>query len=519
MRRLSEDTLDRLYSKILTHIRTAEPFSSKIAICAFSLLLSLREPLSPESFLIAVAHMEGKTQGTLQISALLRICFNMITLDPKMNILRLAHASVQEFLEAQPEFVSSKTNGLVATSCLNFYICGCPAKLGPGLDPTEQFYYYSIWYWAEHYRAAVVIDKDDGLFRLVTDFMFDDGEISLSFIGWLEDSQEYSKVLPRHHLLKREFSSLTSQDHTPIFTACVFGMANLLDHITQDPDFGWNRKNSLGQTGLYLASSFGQLSIVCTFLDHGADVNVSGGRHGNPLQAACFEGYISIVQLLLDNGADPRLSGSYETAMQASMQGGQEEIALLLLQKNFEISDRDDYEKILQAASQAGQVKVVDLLQRIYGLSLGKSGSAKSNAIRAAISKGRIGVLERLARSAQDQIEELPADSIAIAAVGGHDKIIVLLLDIGLDIEHEGQFGTPLRAASLLGHEWTVQLLLDRGAKANTVCSLGNALEAAAMNCHLSIAMLLLHKGADANCRGGFMVLPCKLLRTGVIRK
>ena len=190
--------------------------------------------------------------------------------------------------------------------------------------------------------------------------------------------------------------------------------------------------------------------------------------------------------------------------MQASMQGGQEEIALLLLQNNFEISDQGDYGKILQAASQAGQVKVVDLLQRTYGLSLGKLSSAKSNSIRAAISKGRIGVLDRRARSAQDQIEELPTDSIAIAAVGGHDKIIVLLLDMGLDIEHEGQFGTPLRAASLLGHESTVQLLLDRGAKANAVCSLENALEAAAMNCHLSIAILLLHKGADANCRGGF---------------
>ena len=297
MQRFSEDTLDRLYLEIFTHIRTAEPFSSKIAVCAFSLLLSLREPLSPESFLIAVAHMEGKTQEALQMSTLLGICFNLITLDPKMNIVRFAHASVQEFLEAQPEFASYKTNGLVATSCLNFYICSCPAKLGPGLDPTEQFYYYSILYWAEHYKAAVMIDEYDDLLRLVTDFVFNNGEISLSFVGWLEDSQEHSKVLPRHHCLKREFSSLTSQDHSPIFTACVFGMANLLDHITQDSDFDWNQKNSLGLTGLYLACSFGHLSIVRIFLDRGADVNVSGGRYGNPLQAACFEGYISIVQL------------------------------------------------------------------------------------------------------------------------------------------------------------------------------------------------------------------------------
>ena len=81
--------------------------------------------------------------------------------------------------------------------------------------------------------------------------------------------------------------------------------------------------------------------------------------------------------------------------------------------------------------------------------------------------------------------------------------MITLLLDKGLDIEHEGQFGTPLRSASLLGHESTVSLLLDHAAKASAGSSIGNALEAAAMNGHVSIANSLLKKGVDANSKGG----------------
>jgi len=91
MRRFSEDTLDRLYSEILDNIRKAEAYSSKTAIRAFSLLLCLHEPLSPASFLAALTLMDGKHEAVLQLPQVLRICFNLITIDSKMNILLCSH--------------------------------------------------------------------------------------------------------------------------------------------------------------------------------------------------------------------------------------------------------------------------------------------------------------------------------------------------------------------------------------------------------------------------------------------
>jgi len=207
--------------------------------------------------------------------------------------------------------------------------------------------------------------------------------------------------------------------------------------------------------------------------------------------------------MLIENGADTKSRGVFQNALQASIEGNHEDVAILLLQNGFKINDQSEDDQVLQGASQTGYVKVVDHLQRTYGSSFGNLGSAKCKAIQAAISKGQIGVLERFIQRIQDPRTELPADSIATAALGGHDSIITLLLDKGLDIEHGGQFGSPLRSASLLGHELTVRLLLDRAAKVSASSSIGNALEAAAMNGHVSITNSLLQEGVDANSKGG----------------
>ena len=347
MRNFSEDTLDRLYSKILDNIRKAEAYSNKTAIRAFSLLLCLHEPLSPASFLAALTLMDGKHEAVLQLPQVLRLCFNLITVDSKVNVLRFAHNSVQEVLQAQTEFVPHKVNDIVAKSCLNSCLYSSPVGLGAGLSPTEHFYHYGVLYWAEHCKATFMAGNSLELLGLAKEFMFDGEGISLSFVGWLEDVQEYAKVLPRHHSLERDLTAVESQDHTPLFTLCVFGLADLLNQMSQVINFDWNQKNDSGQTGFYLACSSGQQSIVRFLLDHGADVNPRGGRLGTPLQAACFEGYIDIVQLLIENGADTKSRGFFQNALQASIDGNHEDIAILLLQNGFKINDQSEYEHVL----------------------------------------------------------------------------------------------------------------------------------------------------------------------------
>ncbi|KAL8753191.1 MAG: hypothetical protein Q9184_005493 [Pyrenodesmia sp. 2 TL-2023] len=503
MRRFSTDTLDQLYSEILQAVNKAESSSRKTVIYAFSLLLCLHEPLSPASFLAAVSFADGKDRAVLQLPQLLRICFNLITVDTKMNVLRFAHTTVQEYLEAQDDFPLTMTEGIVATSCLNSYLYTPAVGTGAGLSPTEYFHQYGALYWAEHCRAIFATGNDSELLQMVRDFMLEDEGISLSFTGWLEDAQEYAKVLPRHHPMKKQLSAVGSQDQTLLFTLCVFGLANLLRQVLDAFTLDLNVKNDSGQTGIYLASSMGHLEVARILLQHGANVNVSGGRLGTPLQAACFEGHIGIVQLLIMNGADTKSRGLFHNALQAAAKGNHENIAMLLLQSGFEIKSQSEYDQALEEASQTGFIKVVDYLQKTYGYTFGNARLAECQAIHAAIRKGQIGVLQRFIRSTASPKAELPADSVATAALGGHDGMIALLLDNGLSIEYEGQFGTPLRSASLLGYDSTVRLLLNHAAKGSTSSSIGNALEAATMNGYCSIVKLLLQEGVDANIKGG----------------
>lgn len=44
-------------------------------------------------------------------------------------------------------------------------------------------------------------------------------------------------------------------------------------------------------------------------IDGGADVNAQGGKFGNALQAAAWEGSTEVVKMLLDAGADVNVKG------------------------------------------------------------------------------------------------------------------------------------------------------------------------------------------------------------------
>ena len=502
MPQLPENTLSQLYDDTFGRISGAETLGGSTALQAFSWLLCTREAFSPSAFLAAIAMTNPDHKVELELSNLLDICFNLIVLDAKLNVLRFAHVSVQEFLEVQPGLAQHDANRLAAMSCLNICMQGPPAGIEVELCPTERFYHYGALYWAEHYRAAGVTNRDDELFLKLKELIFDEDEISLSFIGWIDVVGKFSEVLADGHPLTKPLSAVMNLNYTPMFTACAFGLTSLVDDIGRANDFDWNQKNSLGHSAVYLASEGGRINIVRTLIGHGADVNVTGGRYSNPVHAASFAGHNAVVQLLLDHGADPHLRGRFDNSLHASFLGDHEDVALILLDNGFDISSQNEYNSIIQQAAQAGFTKVIRYLQTKYASSYGKSSSAQRKAIEAAIIKGQLGVLERFLSNSSDPQQDLPGDAISTAALGGHDLMIFWLLDRGLDIEKEGRFGTRLRAATLMGHKSTVWKLLDRGARVNVCGSLGDALQASAMKGYVSIAALLIQRGADINGAG-----------------
>lgn len=207
------------------------------------------------------------------------------------------------------------------------------------------------------------------------------------------------------------------------------------------------------------------------------------------------------MELLLGHGADPKLGP--RSALEYALLADHENIALLLLNDRFDVSDQVEYDSILQQAAEAGFADVVQFLQKQYASLYGDLGSSRCRALEVAIFKGRTGMVKRYMQRLTNARIDMPEDAIAIAALGGQDTIISLLVDQRLNLNKEGVLGTPLRAASIMCHESTVRLLLRLGASLHVSGSFGGPLQAAAMRGHESITRTLLGHGADVNSKGG----------------
>ena len=94
------------------------------------------------------------------------------------------------------------------------------------------------------------------------------------------------------------------------------------------------------------------------------NANAWGGRYGNPLQAASYEGHEAIVKLLLENEAEVNAKGGYYgNALQAASYKGNEAIVKMLLENGAEVNaEGGQYGNALQAASYKGNEAVVKML-------------------------------------------------------------------------------------------------------------------------------------------------------------
>ena len=501
MRALPENTLNELYEEDWTQISESGQHARRYAIQIFSMLLCAQEALSSEALIQALAKTVSQQGETMTLAKMMDICFNLVVLDSELNVLRFAHIAFQEFLETRAEFAPHYVHRVAAKSCLDLCLEGLPRGMETDLSPKYNFHHYSAIYWAEHCRITVTNGSDDSINSKMVEFAFDGSDVALAFADWIQEVDKFKKELPNDHPLIKALYAVIHSGASPLFTACVFGLAPIINDLARVTDYDWNQTNDFGQSGLYLAAAAGHRTIVQSLLQRKVFVNILGGKFGHPLHAACFGGHSSIVELLLDHGADPKLGP--RSALEYALLADHESIALFLLDGKFDVSDQAQYDSILQQAAEAGFADVVQFLQKQYASLYGDLGSSRCRAVEVAIFRGRIGVIERYMQKLNNPKNDIPADAIATAALGGQDTMIRFLVDQGLDLNHEGVLGTPLRAASVMGHESTVRLLLGLGANLHVPGSFGEPLQAAAMRGHESITKTLLHHGVDVNSNSG----------------
>jgi hypothetical protein len=308
--------INKLYSHILKRIEKTDQQMHKAITRAFCWVSCTREPLELDALLQAIS---VGFDFDINQPEFLSSCANLLCVDPALNVVQFAHASVKDYLGTLPDFDLRLTHGIVAVSCIDLCDTCEVSDLSSGIHPGHSISVYAAMYWAYHYNTAgSTIQQELSLDDKLTDFFFVEDEDSLCFEMWVELVDHISQMLPRHHDLTKQLNAIKSEPATPLFAACIFGLGSVLEILLSRPNFDIDRRNIKDHTGLYLASNFGHDKLIIRLLKNGADPKIVCGNFGNAFYAACANGNNGALTHLGKHLVSIQPRSFFETALELS---------------------------------------------------------------------------------------------------------------------------------------------------------------------------------------------------------
>eukprot|EP00468_Gymnochlora_sp_CCMP2014_P004881 CAMPEP_0167747532 /NCGR_PEP_ID=MMETSP0110_2-20121227/4336_1 /TAXON_ID=629695 /ORGANISM="Gymnochlora sp., Strain CCMP2014" /LENGTH=593 /DNA_ID=CAMNT_0007632449 /DNA_START=314 /DNA_END=2095 /DNA_ORIENTATION=+ len=250
-----------------------------------------------------------------------------------------------------------------------------------------------------------------------------------------------------------------------------FSAQPILDY--QDPE---------GRTGLFRAAQLRAVGVMRMLLAQGANVSIADQKGATPLDVAANHGDLAMVRTLVDFGADvnkPRVDSQDSTYLDVfplfmAAQEGHASVCRALLDLGadpnrprtmwHERYGRQDVGTSLYIASHHGHADVVKVLL--------EAGAEVDKPI-------------------QYGTPEKGATPLLIASIRGHTKVVKQLLASGADPQlHLPKWGTPLHAAAQLSPDAELaRVLLQGGANVTKVNSRGEtAMHMAALSNHYAVA-------------------------------
>jgi ankyrin repeat protein len=449
------ETLDQTYDRILQSVPSLhESFvQSALHWLAFATRpLQLQElaeaaVLSPES-----GSFEPDVCRLLDENLILELCGTLVT--ASAGVVSLSHYSVKEYIASQrlqkgalSSFYTSKklANTYLAKCCLFYLLEFNRGEIVSKLDFRESpLLEYSACNWMSHWKHASTDGQSD-LHHLAERFF--DPSSSNAYVNWL------NVWIPE--------TNLESHVEVPCYRRSIRKSAKFYPPT------------------LYWAASLGDLALVQSLVENGANVMKRGGKFESPLGAAAYHGHSDVVEYLLRQGANPNLPSRY-------------------------------FGNVLQIAALGGSVKVVkQLIDAGADVNAQGGGHNTSTALVAAASKDHIDVVILLVKHGADLNigSRFHGSPLYQAAAAGGTKTVITLLGAGADINGIGDSGgTPLYAAAESGSLSLVQLLLQRGADVNKgalSAPYGYPVTTAAREGHSQVVRTLIRAGANVNLSMG----------------
>lgn len=344
------EDLATLYLEILRHIRTnLSPMESNLAEMTLKWVVYAMGPLSPKELLSAIHITLGANKLSSDIPTLLtvlKICQNLVVLDERLGVLRLAHYSVKEFLVKQ--FNSEASNTDMAEICLTVLLTPGAANDSQELALMD----YATVNWPEHFRQSGA------------------GSDTLAGLGkeLLTPCPAYETWVSRVSDMHEELRPQEAETLAPLLVVSYFQLLDIFDHVLHGTT-NLNSTNNLGRTALHLVAQNGNEFALRLLLEQeGVDVDSKDHRGQTPLSLASGNGREEVVQRLLEReGVDvnSRDIGGRTPLSWAAVKGHEQVVQVLLENEEVDPGSKDNEGQTpLSWAVKNGHDEVVQMLHQ-----------------------------------------------------------------------------------------------------------------------------------------------------------
>jgi len=426
--------LKSTYDRTLERVGQQQEKRRNLAYRILSWLSQARRPLSVEELGHVLAIREGDSDmdktNIPKERIMVRVCMGLVVIDHDSSAIRLAHFSMQEYLQRRFERFETKSlsaeKDMIANTCLTILLfdefskgyCNSDSEFLQRMKMYPELSYAAA-NWAYHRSNRCSGQSRQLALRFLGDYNKVTSATQAMMVNTLYQYREYSQEFPK------SFTGL----HMASFLGVEEPVESLLESIMVDS------KDSYYRAPLSYAAQNGHNMVVELLLEKGAELE-SKDRYGQtPLLYAAQNRHDAVVKLLLENGAELESKDRYgKTPLSGAAQKDHDAVVKLLLENGAELESKNTLSgrTPLLYAAQKGHDAVVKLL-----LENGAELESKDRSGRTPLSW---------------------------AAQKGHDAVVKLLLENGAELESKDTLSgqTPLSWAAENGHDAVVKLLLER---------------------------------------------------------
>ncbi|RTE83641.1 hypothetical protein BHE90_001843 [Fusarium euwallaceae] len=499
------DAYDKVYANTMARIQSRD--TRDLAMHVLSWVAWTKRNLTVRELQHALAIIDGaETLDEDRITDaedLVSSCEGLIILDPKTNIIRLVHYTIQEYLEATRSTWFPHVENDILRVCLE--ILSSP-DFGNGLCETDvefekrlrdyPLYDYACRHWGDHAINSTAMDE--AVFAFLQNVPKVEAASECQFAYW-------------------GLRQLASIGVTGLHLAARYGLDEVASRLISNGHRA-NQRDLYGESPLSSAAARGFQSTVATLLRHGAEVDSRDEFGRTALSVAAEHGHWGIVRLLVAHGADIDTLVEGQNLITWAVRKGDKDVTkcLITMGANINLVDPEGRTPLSYAAEDGFSSIVATLID--HGADPRLADEDGWTPLIWSCDSGKLDVVSLLLQDKHPDIlghtDRFGQTALLIASARGHADILKVLLERDSDrtiIKMPNKLGdTPLMVASKDGSKELIGLLLDTNCDVSTQnCAGGEtALHCAARFENVAAALLLLDAGAPINATNSAMRTP-----------